>query len=99
MLQLYSLFYIPSKALADEATASMVQDNLIDLVKNLGFPGGSDGKESVCNVGDLGLILGMGRSPGGGHGNPLQYFLLGESPRTEEPGGLQCMGSPRVGHE
>ena len=79
MLQLYSLFYIPPKALADEATASMVQDNLIDLVKNLGFPGGSDGKESVCNVGDLGLILGMGRSPGGGHGNPLQYFLPGES--------------------
>ena len=84
MLQLYSLFYIPSKALADEATASMVQDNLIDLVKNLGFPGGSDGKESVCSMGDLGLILGMGRSPGGGHGNPLQYFLPGESPRTEE---------------
>ena len=32
----------------------------------LGFPGGSDSKESVCNVGDLGLILGLGRSPGGG---------------------------------
>ena len=38
----------------------------------LGFPGGLDGKESTCNVGDLGLILGLGRSPGGGHGNPLQ---------------------------
>ena len=36
------------------------------------FPGGSDGKEFACNVGDLGLILGFGRSPGGGHGNPLQ---------------------------
>ena len=38
----------------------------------LDFPGGSDGKESVCNVGDLRSIPGLGRSPGGGHGNPLQ---------------------------
>ena len=37
------------------------------------FPGGSDGKESACNVGDLGWIPRLGRSPGGGHGNPLQY--------------------------
>ena len=36
-----------------------------------GFPGGSDGKESACNAGDLGLIPGLGRSLGGGHGNPL----------------------------
>ena len=41
-----------------------------------GFPGGSDGKESACNVGDLGSIPGSGRSPGGGHGNPLQYSCL-----------------------
>ena len=41
-----------------------------------GFPGGSDSKESVCNVGDLGLIPGLGRSPGGGHGNPLHYSCL-----------------------
>ena len=39
----------------------------------MGFPGGSDGKESACNEGDLGLIPGLGRSPGGGRGNPLQY--------------------------
>ena len=38
----------------------------------LGFPGGSDSKEFPCNVGDLGLIPGLGRSPGGGHGNPFQ---------------------------
>ena len=59
-----------------------------------GFPGGSDGKESACNVGDLGSIPGSRRSPGGGNGNPL---LPGESPWTEEPGGLQSMGSQRVG--
>jgi len=37
----------------------------------MGFPGGSTGKESVCNVGDLGLIPGLEKSPGGGHGNPF----------------------------
>ena len=45
-----------------------------------GFPGGSDGKESTCNIGDLGWIPGLGRSPGGGHGNLLQYSCL-ENPR------------------
>ena len=35
--------------------------------------GGSNGKESACNAGDSGLISGLGRSPGGGHGNPLQH--------------------------
>ena len=39
----------------------------------LGFPGGSAGKESACNVGDLGLIPGLGRSPGEGNSYPLQY--------------------------
>ena len=42
----------------------------------MGFPGGSVDKESACNVGDLGLISGWGRSPGGGHGNPLQHSCL-----------------------
>ena len=42
----------------------------------LGFSGGSDGKESSCNAGDLGLIPGLERFPGGGHGNPLQYSCL-----------------------
>ena len=40
------------------------------------FPGGSDGKESACNAGDLGLIPGLGRSPGEGNGTPLQYSCL-----------------------
>ena len=42
----------------------------------LGFPGGSDSKESTCNAGDLGSIPGSGRSPEEGHGNPLQYSCL-----------------------
>ena len=41
-----------------------------------GVPGGSDGKGSACSVGDLGLIPGSGRSPGRGHGYPLQYSCL-----------------------
>ena len=46
----------------------------------MGFPGGSDGKESTCNVGDS--IPGLGRSPEGGHGNSLQYFCL-ENPQGQ----------------
>ena len=38
--------------------------------------GGSDGKESACNAGDLGVIPGLERCPGGGHGNPLHYSCL-----------------------
>ena len=41
----------------------------------VGFPDGSDCKESACNAGDLGLIPGLGRSPGGGHGNPGESCL------------------------
>ena len=47
------------------------------------FPGGSDCKESACNAGDLGVTPGSGRSPGGGHGNPLQYSYL-ENPMDRE---------------
>ena len=46
------------------------------------FPGGSDGKESACNTGDLGSVPGLGRSPGGGHGHPLQYSCL-ENPHGQ----------------
>ena len=42
----------------------------------LGFPGGSDGKASACNAGDLGSIPGSGRSPGEGNGNPLQLSCM-----------------------
>ena len=62
----------------------------------MGFPVGSDGNESTCNVRDLGSVPGLGRSPGGGHDNPLRYSCW-RIPRTEEPGGLQSMGSQRVG--
>ena len=63
-----------------------------------GFPHGSDGKESACNAGDPDSIPGLGRSPEGGNGNPLQYSSW-RIPWTEEPGRLQSMGSQTVRHD
>ena len=59
-----------------------------------GFSGGSDGKESACNAGDLGLVPGSERSPRG-HDSPLQYSYW-RIPWTQEPDGLQSMGLKRV---
>ena len=53
--------------------------NLNNVHSYLGFLDGSDDKESACNSGDLGSNPGLGRSPGGGHGNPLQYSCLENS--------------------
>ena len=50
----------------------------MQLNRILGFPGGSDSKESTCNAGDLGSIPGSRRSAGEGNGNPLQYSCLGK---------------------
>ena len=55
-----------------------------------GFPGGSDGEESACSAGGPGSIPGSGRSPGGGHGGPLQCSCL------EKPGRLESMCLQRV---
>ena len=48
----------------------------------MGFPGGSDSRESMCNAGDLGSVLGLGRCPGGGHGNPFWYSYV-ENPHGQ----------------
>jgi len=50
-----------------------------EIIRYLDFPGSSDSKASVYNVGDPGLIPGLGRSPGDGNGNPLQYYCLENS--------------------
>ena len=71
-------------------TQSHTASQVVLMVKNLPANAG--------DVRDAGLIPGLGRSPGAGHGNPLQYSCL-ETPWTEEPGGLQSMGSQRVGHD
>ena len=64
--------------------------NLRSVFKNMDFPGGSAGKESACNAGDLGSIPGLGRSPGEGNGYLLQLSGLEI---------IQSMGSQRVGHD
>ena len=63
----------------------------------MGFPGCSVIKNVPANTEDTGSIPRSGRCPGGGNGNPLQYSCL-ENPWTEEPGGLQFMGSQKVWH-
>ena len=64
----------------------------------MGFPGGSDGKASACNVGDLGSIPGWGRSPG--EGNATHSSILAwKIPWREESGRLESMELQRVGHD
>ena len=67
----------------------------------LGFPGGSDRKESACDEGGPGSIPGWGRSPGQGNGNPLQYSCLENShgQRSLVGWSLKSMVSKRVGHD
>ena len=64
-----------------------------------GLPGGTDSEESVCNVGDHAFDPWIGKIPWKTAWQPIPVFLSGESPWTEEPGGLQSMGSQRVGHD
>ena len=63
-------------------------------IQSLGFPGGSDGKESTCNAGDPGSIPGSGRSPGEGNGYPTPVFLPGVS-----HGQRSLVGSIPRGHK
>ena len=63
-----------------------------------GFPGGSDGKESACNVGDSGLIPGLGKSPGEGNRNPLQCSCL-ENPMDSGAWQATVHGVARSQHD
>ena len=66
----------------------------------MGFPGGSVSKESTCNVGDLGLVPGLGRSPEGGHDNPFQCSCLenphGKRSLEKKKFNLTCIFSPNL---
>ena len=64
----------------------------------MGFPGGTDGKESTCHVGNPSLIPGSGSSPGEGNGNPLQLSLPRESHEQRSLAGYSSW-SHRVGHD
>ena len=63
--------------------AESVCTSKVCLTYERDIPGGSDGKEPACNVGDLGLIPGSGRFPGEGNDNPIQYSCLGNHPDRE----------------
>ena len=67
-------------------------------IKVNGLPQWLSGKDSAWNTGDAGVIPGLGRFPGGGNGNPLQYSCQKIS-RTEEPGGLQFPVLQRVRYD
>ena len=64
------------RAAAHEVTQSGTTEWLTHVCTYMGFPDGSDSKKTACYVGYLGLISGLGRSPGEGNGNPLQYSCL-----------------------
>ena len=68
------------------------------MVNDPGFPCSSVGKESACNAGDLGLIPGLGRSPGEGNGNPLQYSCL-ENRMDKGAWRATVHGVTKVGHD
>ena len=70
----------------------------ITVLLTMGLSWWLSSKDLPATAGDSSSIPGWGRSPGGGHGNPLQYSCLG-IPWTEEPGRLQSVGSQRVRHD
>ena len=80
-LQYMSTAFLTISGIPTSITVRSVQlhirlDSLMNSGDYSGFPGGSDGKESACNVGDPGSIPGLGRSPGEWNGNTLQYTCL-----------------------
>ena len=80
--------------------AALSSNNIFHLVEDGASQVALGVKNPPANAGDtrdMGSIPGLGRYPREGHGNPLQYSCLRIS-WTEEPGGLQSIGSPRVGH-
>ena len=76
----------------------MLINTFPSLILGQGFPGGTNGKESACNAGDLGLIPGSRRSSGEGNGNPLQYSHL-ENRRDGGAWWAPSMELHRVGHD
>ena len=81
MVQLSYPYMTTGKTSTTRTFVSKVISLLLNMLSRfvMGVPDGSAGKESACNVGDLGLTPGLGRSPGEGKGYPLQYSGLENS--------------------
>ena len=76
-IKAYNITYNLSVAVLSQNNIKEVNNAFYHLLMlSLGFPGGSVNKESTCNAGYLGSVPGLGRNPGGGHGNPLQHSCL-----------------------
>ena len=67
---------VPEKRISIQLCSTTISSEKNSSFPSEGFSGGSAGKEITCNAGNLGSIPGLGRSPGRGHGNPLQYSCL-----------------------
>ena len=80
------------------ASGPRIRDLSFSFFPAEGFPDGSDSKESTHSAGDLGSVPGSGRVPGGGNGNPLQYFCL-ENPMDRAAWRATVHGVTRVGHD
>ena len=91
---LTNLYFIPPTNQVEGTSQTnpfSTNQTIRSLGELLGFPGGSDSKESACNAGDPGSTPRLGRSPGEGIGYPLQYSYLKNS-KDRGTCGLQCMG-------
>ena len=88
---MFSLLACAFSVISKKLLLNPRSQKFIPIFSSKGFPGGSDGKESACNVGHLGSIPGLGRSPGGGNGNPLQYSCL------ENPYGQRSLAESSIG--
>ena len=81
-ISLFMCFFSPLSSPGEWKLKGTEPSHILWNTLYMGFSGGSDGKASACNAGDLGSIPGLGRSPGGVHGNPLQYSCL-ENPHGQ----------------
>ena len=81
----------------DTTLGVQIKVTIVPFIAEEKFPGDSDGKESTCNAGDLGLIPRLGKFLGEGKATH-SIILAWRIPQTEEPGVLQSMGSQRVRH-
>ena len=96
MLETIKLLEVNTSRIFFDINCRNIFECLLKEIKD--FPGGSDGKASTYNAGDLGSISESGRFPGEGNGNPLQYSCL-ENPMDRGPWcRLPSMGLQRVGH-
>ena len=88
-------FYYQSVTYSHQMNVEFIYVKSILYSENRGFPNGSVVKNPPANIGDTDSMPGLGRSPGEGNGNPLQYCCL-EIPWMKEPGRLQSVGLQRI---